>query len=59
MGNIKEYLIDKIVDLKIDLFKLENQNERLNNELKETKVINSNLRQEIETLRVILSTKEL
>jgi hypothetical protein len=51
-------LIDKIVDLKIDLLKIENKNERLDNELKEIKVINSNLKKEVENLRLILTTKQ-
>lgn len=52
-------LIDKIVDLKLELYKLENKYNNLNNEWKASKDIICNLKKELTDLRLILSTKEL
>lgn len=53
-----EYLIDKIVDLKIDLFKEQNINTRLKNENKAHEVMAANLKLEITNLRLILNDKQ-
>jgi len=49
------YLIDKIVDLKVELFSLENKNRNLNNELNASKAIISNLKLELTNIRLIMS----
>jgi len=53
-----EYLIDKIVDLKIDLFKEQNINTRLKNENKAHEVMTANLKLELTNLRLIINTKQ-
>jgi len=53
-----EYLIDKIVDLKIDLFKEQNINTRLKNENKAYEVMTASLKLEITNLRLIKNTKQ-
>lgn len=53
-----EYLIDKIVDLKIDLFKKENLNERLKNENKAHEIMTASLKLELTNLRLIINTKQ-
>lgn len=53
-----EYLIDKIVDLKIDLFKEQNINTRLKNENKAHEVMTASLKLEITNLRLIKNTKQ-
>ena len=47
-------LIDKIVDLKVELFRLENKYNNVNNELKASKDIICNLKKELTDLRLIL-----
>ena len=47
-------LIDKIVDLKVELISLENKNCNLNNEWKLSKDIICNLKKELSDLRLIL-----
>jgi len=56
MKTIK-YLIEEIVDLKVDLISLENKNTNLNNEWKTAKDIIFNLKQEITNLRITLQEK--
>jgi hypothetical protein len=56
MKTIK-YLIEEIVDLKVDLISLENKNTNLNNEWKAAKDIICNLKQEITNLRITLQEK--
>lgn len=51
------YLIDKIVDLKVELFSLENKYNNLNNEWKASKDIICNLKKELTDLRIILTEK--
>jgi hypothetical protein len=53
-----EYLIDKIVDLKIDLFKEQNINTRLKNENKAHEVMTASLKLEITNLRLVLNDKQ-
>lgn len=53
-----EYLIDKIVDLKIDLFKEKNLNERLKNENKAHEVVTAGLKLELTNLRLIINTEQ-
>ena len=53
-----EYLIDKIVDLKIDLFKEKNLNERLKNENKAHEVVTAGLKLELTNLRLALNDKQ-
>jgi len=55
MKKITEYLIEQIVDLKIKLNKFENENYKLRNDLKASEKVNGSLRNEITTLRIILS----
>ena len=55
--NIKEYLIDKIVDLKVNLYSLENKNKNLTNELNASKVIIINLKSELTNIRLLTSIK--
>ena len=50
-------LIDKIVDLKVELYRLENKNKNLNNELSASKDIITNLKLELTDLRLILQEK--
>lgn len=47
-------LIDKIVELKVELYRLENKNKNLNNELSASKDIITNLKLELTNLRLIL-----
>ena len=47
-------LIDKIVELKVELYRLENKNKNLNNELNASKDIITNLKLEITNLRLVL-----
>jgi hypothetical protein len=54
MKTIK-YLIDKIVDLKVELYRLENKNTNLNNELNASKAIITNLKLELTNIRLITS----
>jgi hypothetical protein len=56
MKTIK-YLIEEIVDLKVNLISLENKNTNLNNEWKAAKDIIFNLKQEITNLRITLQEK--
>jgi hypothetical protein len=51
-----EYLVDKIVQLRINEFKLEDKNRKLENEKKASDNIILNYKQEIANLRVALST---
>jgi hypothetical protein len=53
-----EYLIDKIVDLKIDLFKEKNLNERLKNENKAHEIMTASLKLELTNLRLLLNDKK-
>jgi hypothetical protein len=53
-----EYLIDKIVDLKIDLFKEKNLNERLKNENKAHEIMTASLKLELTNLRLALNDKQ-
>jgi hypothetical protein len=53
-----EYLIDKIVDLKIDLFKEKNLNERLKNENKAHEIMAASLKLELTNLRLALNDKQ-
>jgi hypothetical protein len=55
MKKITEYFIQQIVDLKIDLHRLKNENYKLTNDLKASEKVNGSLRNEITTLRIILS----
>jgi uncharacterized protein YydD (DUF2326 family) len=55
--NTKEYLIDKIVDLKVNLYSLENKNENLTNELNASKAIITNLKLELTNIRLLTSIK--
>lgn len=50
-------LIDKIVDLKVELYRLENKYNNLNNEWKASKDIICNLKKELTDLRIILAEK--
>jgi len=56
MKTIK-YLIEEIVDLKVNLISLENKNTNLNNEWQTAKDIICNLKQEITNLRITLQEK--
>ena len=47
-------LIDKIVDLKVELYRLENKNKNITNELNASKDIITNLKLEITNLRLVL-----
>ena len=53
-------LIDKIVELKVELYRLENKNKNITNELNASKDIISNLKLELTNLRLFLeeSNKE-
>ena len=48
-------LIEQIVDLKIELIRLENKNNQLDNELNASKNIIENLRLELTNIRLITS----
>jgi hypothetical protein len=48
-------LIEQIVDLKIELYRLENKNRNINNELSASKVIITNLKLELTNIRLITS----
>ena len=48
-------LIDKIVDLKVELYRLENKNNKLDNELNASKNIIENLKLELSNIRLITS----
>lgn len=47
-------LIDKIVESKVELYRLENKNKNLTNELNASKDIITNLKLELTQLRLIL-----
>ena len=59
MKKITEYLIEQIVDLKIELNKFKNENYKLRNDLKASEKVNGNLLNEISTLRIILSPQDV
>jgi len=48
-------LIEQIVDLKIELIRLENKNKKIDNELNTSKNIIENLRLELTNIRLITS----
>ncbi len=48
-------LIEQIVDLKIELIRLENKNNKIDNELNASKNIIENLRLELTNIRLITS----
>jgi len=50
-----EYLVDKIVQLRINEFKLEDKNRKLETEKRASENILSNYKQEIANLRIALS----
>ena len=58
MKKITEYLIEQIVDLKIDLHKFRNENAQLKKDYQISEKVNGNLRNEITTLRLILTTPD-
>lgn len=48
-------LIEQIVDLRIELYRLENKNRNINNELSASKDIITNLKLELTNIRLIMS----
>jgi hypothetical protein len=58
MKKITEYLIEQVVDLKIDLHKFRNENAQLKKDYQISEKVNGNLRNEISTLRLILTNPD-
>ena len=58
MKKTTEYLIDKIIDIKIDLFKKEKENYSLKNDNEAHRIMIANLKLELTNLRLLLNNNK-